>query len=66
MLEKEKPMYCASVFHISGGNCKKFWDAFFAKYVEGIDTERMKKMELLLGQYYILKQKLLAVLEEEQ
>lgn len=66
MIEKEKPMYCASIFHISSETCKKFWNAFFAKYVEGIDTERMKKLELLLGQSYILKQRLLAVLEEEQ
>lgn len=65
MIEKARPRYCTSVFQLSSEICKKFWDVFFAKYVEGIDAERMKKLELLLGQTYILKQKLLAVLEEK-
>ncbi|MBR1743826.1 MAG: phosphotransferase, partial [Lachnospiraceae bacterium] len=63
MIERERPSYCSSAFRVSGEDCKKFWDVFYAKYMEGSTEEQMEKMQQLLGQYYILKQKLLAVLE---
>ena len=63
MLEKERPSYCSTVFRLSGKDCKKFWDFFFAKYMEGAPKEQIEKMQQLLSQYYILKQKLLDVLE---
>jgi hypothetical protein len=65
MMEKEKPSYCASTFQVSKEDCGRFWDFFFAKYMEGATDEQMEKMKLLLGQYFILKQKLLSVLGQD-
>ena len=62
-MERERPMYCSSTFGISGENCRKFWDAFFPAYMGGKSDTELEKMKTLLKKYYVLKQKLLSVLE---
>lgn len=62
-IEKERPMYCSTYFGISGKNCAKFWDCFYPIYMGNKSREELEKMTLLLKSYYILKQKLLSVLE---
>ena len=63
-MEKERPMYCSSTFGISGVNCKRFWEAFFPAYMGGKSGAELDKMRALLERYYVLKQRLLSVLEE--
>ena len=62
-IEKERPMYCSTYFGISGKNCARFWDSFYPIYMGNKSREELEKMTLLLKNYYILKQKLLSVLE---
>ncbi|MBQ9361519.1 MAG: phosphotransferase [Lachnospiraceae bacterium] len=64
-IEKERSMYCSSTFGISGDNCVKFWDIFFPAYMGGRSEAELDKMRTLLGRYYVLKQRLLSVLEEK-
>ncbi len=63
-MEKEKPMYCSSVFKMSYENCLKFWEIFFKAYMKGRKEEDVAKMTKLLQRYYILKQKLIKLIEE--
>ena len=63
-IEKERPMYCSTYFGISGKNCAKFWDIFYPAYMGSKSSDELGKMTMLLNSYYILKQKLLSVLEE--
>ena len=62
-MEKEKPMYCSSNFKMSYENCLQFWEAFFKAYMKGRKEEDVAKMKLLLQRYYILKQKLIMLIE---
>ena len=63
-IEKEQPMYCSTYFGISGKNCEKFWNTFYPIYMGNKSSTELDKMTFLLKNYYILKQKLLSVLEE--
>lgn len=63
-IEKERPMYCSTYFGITGENCEKFWNVFYPVYMGDASKEELQKMTLLLKSSYILKQKLLSVLEE--
>ena len=62
-MEKEKPMYCSSVFRMSYENCLQFWECFFKAYMKGRKEEDIEKMKMLLKRYYILKQKLIMLIE---
>jgi len=62
-MEKEKPMYCSSTFRMSYESCLKFWEIFFNAYMKGRKEEDVKKMKLLLQRYFILKQKLIMLIE---
>ena len=62
-VEKDRPMYCSSVFKMSYENCKEFWQIFFDEYMKDRTEEETAKMELLLQKYYVLKQKLLMIIE---
>ena len=63
-IEKERPMYCSSTFGLSAENCVRFWEAFLPAYMKGSSESEINSMKLLLSRYYVLKKKLLAVLEE--
>ena len=62
-MEKGRPMYCSSVFKMSYENCLQFWDIFFDEYMKGRTEQEIGKTELLLQKYYVLKQKLLMLIE---
>ncbi len=62
-MEKERPMYCSIVFRMSYENCLKFWDIFFKTYMRGRKEEEVVKMTRLLKRYFILKQKLINLIE---
>ncbi len=61
-MEKERPKYCSSIFRMTYENCLKFWEVFFRAYMKGKEEE-MDRMERLLKRYYILKQKLIMLIE---
>ncbi len=60
---KENPMYCSSMFKMSYENCVEFWNIFYKAYMKGRSPADVKKMEMLLERYYILKQNLLMLIE---
>ncbi|MBR1629037.1 MAG: anti-sigma factor antagonist [Lachnospiraceae bacterium] len=62
-IEKERPMYCSSHFGISGDLCRKFWDVFLQIYMSNQSDVERKKMNILLDQYYVLKQELVSKLQ---
>ena len=64
-IEMERPMYCSTYFGISGKNCAKFWNTFYPIYMGNKSKAELEKMTQLLKSYYILKQKLLTLLEGE-
>ncbi len=63
-IEKERPMFCSSNFGVSGDNCRKFWDVFFPAYMSGRTESELSRVKGFLGDYYALKKKLMAVMED--
>ncbi len=63
-IERERPMFCSSTFGVSGEICGKFWDVFFPAYMAGRTESELSRVKGFLCDYYTLKKKLMAVMED--
>ena len=62
-LERKNPGYCKDTFGLPSNVCVKFWNVFFAVYMEHKEQE-INSMNELLAKTFILKEKVLLKLEQ--